>query len=65
MDWAVKYTGWAHGLLFVIYCVMLLFVMIKYKWSLGKGFLAFIASLLPFGPFILDNRLKKEHQPTT
>jgi integral membrane protein len=36
-------------------------VWIKYKWSFGKTTMAFIASLLPFGTFVLDKRLKKEY----
>lgn len=56
----VKYLGWAHGILFVLYCILLLMAWIKYKWTFGKAFLAFIASLLPFGTFILDRQLRKE-----
>ena len=58
----VKYTGWLHGVLFVWFMMLLLKVWIKYKWSFGKTLLAFIASLLPFGTFVLDNKLKKEEQ---
>jgi len=58
----VKIIGWIHGILFVIYCILLLIVWIKYKWSLGKAFVAFVASLLPFGTFILDRQLQKEQQ---
>lgn len=61
----VKYLGWVHGVLFVIYCVLLLLVWVKYKWSFGKTTLAFIASLIPFGTFILDKRLKKEDLQNT
>ena len=57
----VKYIGWAHGVLFVLFCLYLLKVWIGLKWSFGKAFLAFVASLLPFGTFILDARLKKEY----
>lgn len=57
----VKYVGWAHGVLFVLFCVYLLKVWIGLKWSFGKALLAFIASLLPFGTFVLDARLKKEY----
>jgi len=57
----VKYVGWAHGVLFVLFCVYLLKVWIKLKWSLGKAFLAFIASLLPFGTFVLDAKLKRAY----
>ena len=58
---AVKYVGWAHGVLFVSFGLMLLKVWVKYKWSFKKTTLAFIASLLPFGTFVLDKRLKKEY----
>jgi len=57
----VKYIGWAHGVLFVLFCLYLLKVWIGLKWSFGKAFLAFVASLLPFGTFVLDARLKKEY----
>jgi len=56
----VRYLGWVHGVLFVLYCFLLLLVWMKYKWSFGKVFLAFIASLIPFGTFIFDRRLKRE-----
>ncbi|MGC4232177.1 MAG: DUF3817 domain-containing protein [Niabella sp.] len=58
---AVKYIGWLHGLLFVLFCIYLLKVWIGLKWSFGKALIAFIASLVPFGTFLLDARLKKEY----
>ncbi|MEO5685248.1 MAG: DUF3817 domain-containing protein [Chitinophagaceae bacterium] len=57
---AVKYTGWVHGVLFVLYCIFLLQVWIQYKWTFGKTVIAFAASLLPFGTFVLDKYLRKE-----
>ena len=57
---AVKYTGWAHGLLFVLYAVCLLMAWQETKWKFGKAALIFFASLLPFAPFIVDKRLKEE-----
>jgi integral membrane protein len=58
----VKYLGWAHGVLFILYCVLLMMVWMRYKWSFGKTALAFFASLVPFGTFILDRQLKKEQE---
>ena len=58
---AVKYVGWAHGVLFVAFCALLVQVWIQYKWSFLKATGAFIASLLPFGTFYLDKKLKKEY----
>lgn len=59
---AVKVVGWAHGVLFVLYGIALLHVWIDRRWSLGRAFLAFIASLVPFGTFIFDKSLRREEQ---
>lgn len=55
---AVEITGMIHGILFVLYCILLLMAMIEHKWSIGKGIIAFIASLIPFGAFFLERILK-------
>ncbi|MFN3404797.1 MAG: DUF3817 domain-containing protein [Cytophagaceae bacterium] len=55
----VKYVGWAHGLLFILYVLLLLQVWIKFKWKFLFVTWAFVASLLPFGTFILESGLKK------
>lgn len=62
MPEAVKYTGWAHGVLFVLYAAMLVMCWYRYKWSFGKATLIFIASLLPFAPFYVDRKLKTDEQ---
>jgi len=51
---AVKTVGMAHGVLFVLYVVLLLFVHIELKWKLSKTFWVFISSLIPFGTFYAD-----------
>ena len=58
----VTYVGWVHGLLFVLYVLALITVKITSNWNFKKTFGAFIASLLPFGTFVLDKSLKKEEQ---
>ena len=61
MPLPVKIVGWVHGLLFIFYIFALLAVKAKYKWSITLTFGALIASLLPFGTFVLDVKvLKKE-----
>ncbi|MFI5218436.1 MAG: DUF3817 domain-containing protein [Bacteroidia bacterium] len=58
---AVLYVGWIHGVLFIAFCLLLLQVKLNYKWTFKKAVIAFIASLLPFGTFVLDAKiLKKE-----
>ena len=61
----VKYVGWAHGVLFILYMYALLQVALTHRWSVGKVAVGFIASLLPFGPFILDKKLLKNEEKTT
>jgi integral membrane protein len=60
MPLAVKYTGWAHGLLFVLYAALLVMAWQEQKWKFGKAVLIFLASLLPFAPFVVDRKLKDE-----
>jgi integral membrane protein len=60
MPLAVKYTGWAHGLLFVLYAAFLIMAWMEQKWKFGKVVLIFLASLLPFMPFVVDRKLKDE-----
>lgn len=60
MPLAVKYVGWAHGLLFVLYIACLLMAWQERKWSFLKVVMLFIASLLPFVPFYVEKKLKEE-----
>ena len=61
MPLAVKYTGWAHGLLFVLYIAFFIMAWVEAKWSIGKGALIVGASLLPFAPFYVDKKLKENN----
>ena len=58
MPMAVKITGMAHGVLFVAYCMVLALCMRKFRWKLGFGVYLFIATLIPFGTFVTDRKLK-------
>ena len=60
MPLAVKYTGWAHGVLFVLYAAFVVMCWMEYKWKFGKTVVIFLASLLPFAPFFVDRNLKEE-----
>lgn len=53
------YVGMIHGVLFMLYCVLLLMCWIKYRWSFLRAFLLFLASLVPFGTFIADAKVLK------
>ncbi len=63
---AVKIVGLAHGLLFLLLCFALVRVMRIAQWPLARVALIFVAALLPFGPFVVDRRMRayKEEFPT-
>lgn len=50
-------VGLAHGILFVLYVVLLIQVSLLHKWGIIKMFWAFVASLIPFGTFYADRVL--------
>ena len=56
----VSWTGWVHGVLFVIYCLVLLQVMIVKSWNIWTASIPFIAALVPFGPFFIDSWIRKK-----
>lgn len=62
MDKAVRYVGSAHGGLFVLFCVLLIMVWKEYKWNFKSVVEAFLLSLIPFGTFYLDKKLKQQIQ---
>ncbi len=55
---AVKYTGWAHGVLFIAYVPALLAAARPLGWGLQETFVGFMASLLPGGTFVLDRKIR-------
>jgi len=55
---AVKVFGWIHGLLFMVFCAALLRTIVVARWPLPRAALIFVAALLPFGPFVVDRRMK-------
>jgi integral membrane protein len=48
------FVGLAHGIFFILYIFLLLQVSLLYRWNLLKIFMAFLASLIPFGTFYAD-----------
>lgn len=59
--WAVQVVGWAHGILFMAYGMLLLKCWLQYQWPFKRVALYFIASLLPIVPFVVEKQLKKEY----
>ena len=58
MPMAVKVVGMAHGVLFLAYCLLLAICMKNFKWKFGFGLYLFISTLIPFGTFVTDRKLR-------
>ena len=59
---AVTAAGWLHGLLFITFCVALTQAHQEAQWTAWRSAMVLIAALLPFGPFVIDRRLREEDQ---
>jgi integral membrane protein len=57
---AVKVVGWIHGLLFIAFCMVLLQTRLDARWNAWRTVLVLLAALVPFGPFLIDGRLRRE-----
>ena len=54
-----KIVGSIHGVLFILYCVWVVYYAIKKRWNLIKTLICLAASLFPFATFIVDQRILK------
>ncbi|GIL23657.1 MAG: membrane protein [Bacteroidota bacterium] len=59
MPLAVKVVGWAHGMLFIAYILLVFSVVDTMKWNWFNTLVALAVSVLPAGTFWLDRSLKK------
>lgn len=53
---AVKYFGWIHGVLFIVYIFAAFQLAQEESWPFKKLATALVAAVLPFGPFVLEKR---------
>ncbi|WP_196886185.1 DUF3817 domain-containing protein [Aureivirga sp. CE67] len=53
----VRYVGSIHGFLFVIYVIFALYIGYKVKWDFKTLFYVMIASVFPFGTFVMDKKI--------
>ncbi|RPJ34738.1 MAG: DUF3817 domain-containing protein [Verrucomicrobiaceae bacterium] len=58
---AVKWVGWAHGVLFMALGALLLLAMLRAALPFRLAFIVGVAALLPAGPFFAD-RLLRRHE---
>lgn len=61
----VRVLGPIHGVLFVMFVVALVRAATMHEWKIGRSALAFLASLVPFGTFVLDRSLQREIERTS
>lgn len=59
---SVTYTGWIHGLLFMLYILTLIAAKSDCGWRFKRTFWLFLASLIPFATFIVDRNLHREEK---
>lgn len=55
-----KMVGYAHGFLFLAYCIWVILVSSEKKWNAKTTLLSGVASLLPFGTFVADSKIFKK-----
>lgn len=57
---AVTVTGGIHGFLFSLYLIAIAVMAVLFRWKIIRIAGAIIAAFLPFGPFVLERRIKGE-----
>ena len=57
---SVRVVGMIHGVLFIIFCGLLLNAKEAAGWNIKQAGRILFAALLPFGPFVIDGRLRRE-----
>jgi len=60
----VRVVGAIHGGLFTLYVALLAVVHFRHRWSFLFSLYAFVASIIPFGTFILDKHLRQKEAVT-
>lgn len=54
----VKIAGMTHGVLFILFVLFLVDSIRKYNWDKNFSSKIFIYSLIPFGSFIIEKKVK-------
>jgi integral membrane protein len=56
----VRIVGWAHGLLFILFIAAVADTTWTVRWPARRVWGALAASVIPFGPFVLDRHLRRD-----
>jgi len=62
MPQAVTAAGWVHGIMFISFCIALTQAHQDANWSPWRSGTVLMAALLPFGPFAIDKKLRREEE---
>jgi integral membrane protein len=62
---AVKLVGWAHGVLFVWYWIAAVPLFTVLKWPVDRIIGLGLASILPFGTFVMERKWLRDEGPLT
>lgn len=62
MPEAVRYVGWAHGLLFVLYVIAVPLAKKAMNWNFLWLLMAWAASFIPLATFVLDRYLARREK---
>ena len=65
MPEVVRVAGSIHGALFVLYVGLLAILHVRQRWSFIFSLYALIASVIPFGTFMLDKHLREKEVVAT
>ena len=65
MPEAVRVVGLIHGVLFLLYVGLLAILHVRQRWSFMFSLYALVASVIPFGTFMLDKHLRVKEVVTT
>ena len=60
MPEVVRVVGSIHGGLFLLYVGLLAMLHFRQRWSVMFSLYAFVASIIPFGTFMLDKQLREK-----
>ena len=61
----VRVVGSIHGGLFVLYVGLLAAIHFRQRWSFNFSLYALVASIIPFGTFMLDKQLREKEAVTS
>jgi integral membrane protein len=61
----VTLMGPIHGVLFLVYVLLVVIVAFDERWQLKRTLLTLLCSVIPFGGFIADRKLIGPAEPAT